>query len=231
MLMFSAAAEHQGQYSLYVRYYYQVCKACSACRGGFGVDALHANSSQCNMMEDHRTMQETGLCEEGERRGTPWGGVGDVGGGGGAGSMSDCCSCCWAGLTGCHSHRDAMPQPKHGGGCLPVQQLWDEGRCAPALFVSEVHRILGGWVGWIETLGMLLCTNQRYIFLYMYTPPSQSLFCLAKSKAGARQSHQWPASAGSAAICQILMSDAPAVREPRDKVIWYLLEAERRVQS
>lgn len=26
------------------------------------MDALHANSSQCNMMEDHRTRQETGLC-------------------------------------------------------------------------------------------------------------------------------------------------------------------------
>lgn len=29
------------------------------------MDALHANGSQCNMMEDHRTRQETGLCEGG----------------------------------------------------------------------------------------------------------------------------------------------------------------------
>lgn len=33
------------------------------------MDALHANSSQCNMMEDHRTRQETGLCEGGREGG------------------------------------------------------------------------------------------------------------------------------------------------------------------
>lgn len=32
------------------------------------------------------------------------------------GLMSDCCSRGWAGLTGCHSHRDTMPQPHRGGG-------------------------------------------------------------------------------------------------------------------
>lgn len=93
--------------------------------------------------------------------------------------MSDCCSCCWAGLTGCHSHWDAMPQPKHGGGCLPVQELWDEGR-GGEVRVGSVCQPSARNSGWIESLGILLCTNREYIFFFSL--PLSSV--RQKSKAG-----------------------------------------------
>lgn len=34
-----------------------------------------------------------------------------------------------------------------------MQELWDEGRCALAVFVSEVQGTLGGWVGGLNHWG------------------------------------------------------------------------------
>lgn len=63
------------------------------------------------------------------------------------GSMSDCCSRGWAGLTGCHSHRDTMPQPQRGGGAV----------CAAAQGWGEVDECVCVLMG-----GGLFCTNQAF---------------------------------------------------------------------
>lgn len=94
----------------------------SWCGGGFFDERLHTQGSRCHVVVDHRTRAEDrimlerrcdckaaamddGSRREGEREGE-------------TGSMSDCCSRGWAGLTGCHSHRDTMPQPQRGGGAV-----------------------------------------------------------------------------------------------------------------
>lgn len=105
------------------------------------------------------------------------------------GLMSDCCSRWWAVLMGCHSHRDTMLQPHCGGGAASVQQLrgeeWEEVDGSVCLCVC----------GWVGVCSVLFCTNRA------------SHVCKSKSKR--RQSN----TAGSSAICQILMS----AEEARDK--------------
>lgn len=89
--------------------------------------------------------------------------------------MSDCCSCCWAGLTGCHSRRDAMPQPRHGGGCL----CRSSGMRRGALSVCQPSaHILGGLVGGLNHWG---CCS-AYIYIYINLPPISILSGMIKSR-------------------------------------------------